>query len=680
MSRNSVAQRLVFLSVLLVIPVSVWSQSSARTKIAELSSVKFTEFAPTISADGKTLIFESNQNNKSTEGDRWELFESRLNEKGVWSEPHPLTAINEKCNFLAGPSLSYDGNTIYFTAFIENVTTSEDIFYSTRLNDKNWSAPISIGAPINTNGYEGFPSISVDGNSLYFSRVNETNEYDKKNKEGCFSIYVSQKKADGSWGDPVALPPSINAGCERDPKIMADNHTLIFSSIRQGGKGKFDMYQSRLQQDGSWSEPQSLDYINSADNDQSPCVPASGDVMYFCSDNDIYSTSIPKEYRQTNNVHVRGMVQTAGSKAPVATEIRVINATTNEVVNTLKNNAANGHYSLILGSLYPYRIHFLHESFIIAHVEFDFRSQESYKEVVHDVELHTDYTLKLDIKDKDLGFGVNSFLSLKDHTGKLIYHDSVRKANLPLNLKLKATGQYAISVNAPLYVAENHTLTFASSSNPEMPYAIALEHEKVKYVTRVTDVSTKQRLKTKVHYNHENNDEVIIAEEGETIYLRKGDRYQVVTSSDKGYLFSSSSIVAGAGATENGTYMLDLTVAPVKVGANLTLNHITFPSNSADLKESSFVELDQIIELLTNNPGISIEISAHTDDVGNGEYNNSLSAKRAQSVLEYLKKKKIGSQRLVAKGYGESRPIAPNNSEINRERNRRVELSILKVD
>jgi outer membrane protein OmpA-like peptidoglycan-associated protein len=678
MSKKSVAQCLIFLLVL--IPARTWSQSTARTKIAELSSGKFTEFAPTISADGRTLIFESNQNKKSAEGDQWELFESRLNEKGVWSEPYPLTAINEKCNFLAGPSLSQDGNTLYFTAFIENVTTSEDIFYSTRLNDKSWSAPISIGAPINTNGYEGFPSISVDGNSLYFSRVNETNEYDKKNKEGCFSIYVSHKNPDGSWGDPVALPPSINAGCERDPKIMADNHTLIFSSIRQGGKGKFDMYQSRLQEDGSWSDPQPLDYINSADNDQSPCVPAAGDIMYFCSDNDIYSTSIPKEYRQLNNVHVRGIIHTADSKTPVATEIRVLNALTNEVINILKNNAADGHYSLILGSLYPYRIHFFHGSFIIGHAEFDFRNQESYKEVIHNVELNTDYTLKLDIKDKDLGFGLNSFLSLRDHTGKLIYNDSVRKADLPLNLKLKATGQYAISVSAPFYTAENHTLTFVSSSGPEMPYAVALEHEKIKYVTRVTDVSTKQRLKTKVRYNNEDTDEVIIAEEGETIYLRKGDRYQVVTSSDKGYLFSSSSIVAGDGATENENHMLNLTVAPVKVGANLTLNHITFPSNSADLKESSFVELDQIIDLLTNNPGISIEISAHTDDIGNDEYNNSLSSKRAQSVLEYLKKKKIASHRLVAKGYGETKPIAPNNSEINRERNRRVELSILKVD
>ena len=232
MSINSISRNLIFLSVLLTISARLWSQSQARTKIAEISSAKFTEFAPTISADGKTLIFESNKNKKPQEEDQWELFESRLDEEGVWSEPHPLTAINEKCNFLAGPSLSYDGNTIYFTAFIEGVTTSEDIFWCTRLNDRNWSAPISIGAPINSTSYEGFPSISTDGNSLYFLKVNEKNDYDKKSKENCFSIYVSHKNPEGLWGVPVALPEIINSGCERDPKIMADNHTLIFSSIR----------------------------------------------------------------------------------------------------------------------------------------------------------------------------------------------------------------------------------------------------------------------------------------------------------------------------------------------------------------------------------------------------------------------------------------------------------------
>lgn len=683
MSINFTARNLAFLFALLLVPAALSAQSppATRTLVSSVSTSKYTEFAPTISADGKTLIFESNKNKVNPVDEHWELFESKLDDKGVWGEPRPLKAINEKCNFLAGPSLSHDGNTLYFTAFIEGTTTSEDIFYSTRLEDKSWSAPISIGKTINTDEYEGFPSISADGNSLYFLRMNEANVYDKKNKENCFAIYVARKAQDGTWMAPVALPPNINAGCERDPKIMADNHTLIFSSIRTGNKGKFDMYQSRMQADESWSDPTPLDFINSPDNDQSPCISASGDVMYFCSNNDIYAISIPKADRQMVNTHVQGVVRAADNQSPLAADIRVINAQTNEVVSTFKTDVRNGYYSLILGSSNPYRIEFVHKSYFATSVDFDFRNQETYKEVTRDVALTGDYTAKFEIKDKDLGFALNSFLIVADNEGKVLYKDSVRAADFPLSLKMSSTKQYAISVNAPLYATHNQSVKFdVAVFGPEMPFSITLEHEKVKFATEVTDVNSKQKMRTKVYYNNETRNEVIVAEDGEAVYLRKGDRYQVMTSSDKGYLFSSASVVAGNETTSSGTPgTLSLNVTPVRVGANLTLNHITFPSNSAELKSSSFIELDRVADLLTNNPNIAIEISAHTDDVGNDDYNNTLSQKRAQSVLEYLKKKKINPQQLITKGYGETRPVVPNDSEENRERNRRVELVILNV-
>jgi outer membrane protein OmpA-like peptidoglycan-associated protein len=268
-----------------------------------------------------------------------------------------------------------------------------------------------------------------------------------------------------------------------------------------------------------------------------------------------------------------------------------------------------------------------------------------------------------------------------DNTGAIIYNDSIRLADFPKKFTLHTTKEYSLSVRATLYNSASQIIKFdASTFAPEMPKTISLEHDKIKFVTDVTDVSTKQKKKTKIYYNNESKDEVIVAQDGEVVYLRKGDRYQVVTSSDKGYIFSSATIVAGEGEHEDGTYSLALTVTPVQVGVNLTLNHITFPSNSAELKQSSFVELDRVTDLLVNNPNISIEVSAHTDDVGNDAYNNALSTKRAQSVLEYLKKKKVDTHRLLGKGYGETKPVVPNDSEPNRERNRRVELVILKVD
>ena len=81
------------------------------------------DFAPTISADGRTLIFESDR-----EGLGWKLYQSELDKNGLWTEPYPITSVNNYCNFLATPNLSYDGNRLYFTAFVEGETKSEDIY------------------------------------------------------------------------------------------------------------------------------------------------------------------------------------------------------------------------------------------------------------------------------------------------------------------------------------------------------------------------------------------------------------------------------------------------------------------------------------------------------------------------------------------------------------------------
>jgi hypothetical protein len=272
--------------------------------------------------------------------------------------------------------------------------------------------------------------------------------------------------------------------------------------------------------------------------------------MYFFSDNDIYSINIPKGQRQLANTHVQGTVRAAGTGTPLAANVRVVNATTNQVESTFKSKD-DGSYSLILGSLNPYRIEFVHDPYIMTQAEFDFRTQEGYKEVKQDIELKSDYTLKFTVKDKDLGFGLTSFLSVTDNTGKKIYNDSLRVADLPLNLKLTTLNKYTAAVQAPNYVSKNQALTFdAAAFKPDAPYTVEMEPEKIKFAADVTDVNSKQKMRTKIYYNNESREEVIVAEEGEAVYLRKGDRYQVVTSSDKGYIFSSATVVAGEGTSD----------------------------------------------------------------------------------------------------------------------------------
>ena len=82
--------------------------------------------------------------------------------------------------------------------------------------------------------------------------------------------------------------------------------------------------------------------------------------------------------------------------------------------------------------------------------------------------------------------------------------------------------------------------------------------------------------------------------------------------------------------------------------------------------------------MLTENPAIEIEMSAHTDSRGSDDYNFKLSDNRARSVVEYILSKGIPASRIISKGYGETKPVVPNDSEDNMQLNRRVEFTILK--
>jgi len=104
------------------------------------------------------------------------------------------------------------------------------------------------------------------------------------------------------------------------------------------------------------------------------------------------------------------------------------------------------------------------------------------------------------------------------------------------------------------------------------------------------------------------------------------------------------------------------------------LSGVTFEFNSAVLRPESKQILQDDIQILKENPQIQVEVQGHTDDIGTAEYNMGLSDRRAKSVKDYLISQGIAGYRLTAKGYGESNPRFPNDSEANRAKNRRVEL------
>ena len=115
-------------------------------------------------------------------------------------------------------------------------------------------------------------------------------------------------------------------------------------------------------------------------------------------------------------------------------------------------------------------------------------------------------------------------------------------------------------------------------------------------------------------------------------------------------------------------------MAALDTDGKVALYGILFDYDKASLQQTSSKQLQEVLTLLVNNPDLSLEIQGHTDSDGSAAYNLQLSQKRAESVLQYLLLFGIDSSRVQAIGYGETMPVAPNDTDENKARNRRVEL------
>ncbi len=330
----------VLLSLILCFSVNrVFSQND-KALPAPINTAKFTEYAPSVSADGKTLIFESDR-----QGD-WKLFESKRNGKN-WSVPTAIPKITttffEKAP-LGGPCLSYDGNLLFFSANGKDSDGHEDIYYSIR-EKSGWSSPMNLGKPVNTVDYEGYPSLSGDGKYLYFARAKYTFGDKKDALQRCYRIMRSERGEDDKWQTAIELPSPVNLICEKAPRIMPDGKTLIFSSIRKDGQGNFDIYKCELQDNGSWTDPTALDFLNSSGPDQFVAVPACGEVMYYVQDGDIYTATVPIEAVAT----IQGYVTDSTSNNALPAKILVSEIENpDKIIAEFMSDGLDGRFSAIL--------------------------------------------------------------------------------------------------------------------------------------------------------------------------------------------------------------------------------------------------------------------------------------------------------------------------------------------
>lgn len=287
-------------------------QASAQAKVRKLSTIinhpSLNLYAPYISADANAVVFLSD----NAEDHALTPFFS-YRDRSDWKEPQVLPKIiNTRLNFLRGYGLSADGATLYFSTMKSPGVGGFDICTSEWRGGNAWTNPANLGAPINSRLHEACASLTPDGKTMYFMRCNRMNQ---NNAEGC-TLFRVDKQPNGQWGEPAALPESINTGNSQTPRIMADAETLIFSSDQmEGSRGGMDLYVTRIRE-GVWSAPEPLDFANTEKHDQYVSVAGLG--RYLLRDSPGARKSELVEYLIPQHLRPRGMMKIDGKVVDAA--------------------------------------------------------------------------------------------------------------------------------------------------------------------------------------------------------------------------------------------------------------------------------------------------------------------------------------------------------------------------
>ena len=260
-----------------------------------------------------------------------------------------------------------------------------DIFVSLKVN-KQWTKPKNLGKSVNTSLNEGFPSVSPDNNWLYYMREGNGNT---KSGQRCCDLYLAQRRG-AFFMNAKPLPSPINTGCESSPRILADGRTLVFSSQRAGGKGSFDLYESKYM-NKAWSTPIPLAFINTSNDDELIAIPASGDVIYLSSTmnnhkDDIFKIELPKEFQPDKLVLVQGKVMDEESNTSIKAKVVVSDLTKKTKIQEIENNE-DGTYSIILEEGKKYDVSVQAQGYSFQSDVFDLEQTPKYANVSKNIKL-----------------------------------------------------------------------------------------------------------------------------------------------------------------------------------------------------------------------------------------------------------------------------------------------------
>jgi len=481
--------------------------------------------------------------------------------------------------------------------------------------------PVNLGPGINTIDDEYWPSITADGQTLMFTR--QPNPVTNPSFKGIVQedFYISYLTA-GIWQKAFNAGAPLNTDQNEGAQTLSSNGDYMFFTAcnRPGGIGNCDLYFSAFK-NGKWTEPSNLGSpVNTKHWESTPSVSADGRTLFF-------SSSRPGGF---------------GGKDIWMTRLNEKNLWT-EPVNPGPNINTDG------DEMSPF-IHFDGKTLYFAS---DGRIGMGGFDLFI-TRLQEDSTWST---PKNLGYPINTY---NDETGLIIesggqkaYYSSVRD---------KSKGKDIFSFN----------LYESARPNP------------VSYMKgKVYDKETGGLLKAEYELINLSTGKVMMKNITDDsgnflVCLPSGYNYGINVSKP-GYLFYSENFMFEGMHTAAEPYIKKIILNPAKVGEKMLLANVFYEIDSWDIKKESLSELDNLVTLLSENKNLAMEIGGYTDSTGSDQYNKVLSEKRAMSVVNYLIKKGISTERLRFMGYGNTSPLGDNVTIEGRKLNRRTEAKIIEL-